>query len=191
MEDSLAPGFLVASPALRCPFFERSLVLLIDHSEEGSFGFVVNKRTKLSMKEVLDEVGVEVHGLGVVNTPVLLGGPVASETGWLLYDAQNTEPPKSGQTIVIDDHIACSASLELLKRLAEGDGLSDSFMVLGYAGWGSGQLEAEMKQGSWIPVDLEHELVFDTPVEARWSAALATLGIDLSTNSYGVKVAEA
>lgn len=163
---------------MRCPFFNHTLVLLIDHGEQGSFGFVLNRITDLDIGDVLQEVGVDAASALAVDTPVLLGGPVSPETGWILYDVEGVPQPSSGRTIAVGDRIACSASLELLERIARGDGPTTCAMVLGYAGWGAGQLESEMKEGSWIPVDLDYDLVFETPVEARWNAALASLGID-------------
>lgn len=163
---------------MRCPFFNHTLVLLIDHGDEGSFGFVVNRLTDLGMGDVFQEVGVDGDAAEAVDAPVLLGGPVSPESGWILYDAEGVPQPSSGRTIAVGERIACSASLELLQRIARGDGPDTCAMMLGYAGWGAGQLEREMKEGSWIPVDLDYDLIFETPVDARWEAALASLGID-------------
>ena len=163
---------------MRCPFFNHTLVLLIDHGDEGSFGFVVNRLTDLDIADVFNEVGVSAEAAGSVQAPVLLGGPVSPESGWILYDPEGVPQPSSGRTIAVGQRIACSASLELLERIARGDGPDTCAMMLGYSGWGTGQLESEMKQGSWIPVDLDYGLLFDTPVDHRWQAALATLGID-------------
>jgi putative transcriptional regulator len=163
---------------MRCPFFNHTLVLLIDHGDEGSFGFVVNRVTDLEIEDVFNEVGVTGEAAGSVHAPVMLGGPVSPESGWILYDTEGVPQLSSGRTIAVGKGIACSASLELLERIARGDGPDTCAMMLGYSGWGVGQLESEMKQGSWIPVDLAYALVFDTPVEDRWEAALASLGID-------------
>lgn len=163
---------------MQCPFFNHTLVLLIDHGEEGSFGFVVNRRTDLEMTDVFHEVGVTGEAAGVVRAPVLLGGPVSPESGWILYDAEGVPQPTSGKTIAVGDRISCSASVELLERIARGDGPETCAMMLGYSGWGAGQLEGEMQRGSWIPVDLDYSLVFETPIDQRWEAALASLGID-------------
>ncbi len=163
---------------MRCPFFNHTLVLLIDHTDEGSFGFVVNRMTDLQIAEVFEEVGVTGDATSAVSTPVMLGGPVSPESGWIIYDPEGVPRPTTGQSLAVGERIACSASLELLERLAKGDGPETSAMMLGYSGWGAGQLESEMQQGSWIPVDLDYGLVFETPVEHRWNAALAALGID-------------
>lgn len=175
---SLAPGFLVAAPSMRCPFFNHTLVLLIDHGEEGSFGFVVNRVTDLEIGDVFNEVGVSGRSASIIDAPVLLGGPVSPESGWILYDAEGVPQPESGKTISVSERISCSASIELLERLARGDGPETCAMMLGYSGWGPGQLESEMKEGSWIPVDLDYALLFETPIDERWEAALGTLGID-------------
>jgi len=163
---------------MRCPFFNHTLVLLVDHGNEGSFGFVVNRSTDLDMADVFQEVGVDAGPTTAADVPVLLGGPVSPETGWILYDVEGVPQPDSGRTIAVGERMACSASLELLRRMARGEGPHTCAMVLGYAGWGVGQLESEMKEGSWIPVDLDYDLVFGTPVESRWKAALGSLGID-------------
>jgi len=163
---------------MRCPFFNHTLVLLVDHGDEGSFGFVINRMTDLDMTDVFNEVGLQIGLAGAVGAPVLLGGPVSPESGWILYDAEGIPPPSSGTTIAVGDRIACSASLDLLERIARGDGPDTCAMMLGYSGWGAGQLESEMRQGSWIPVDLDYGLIFETPLEQRWQAALAKLGID-------------
>jgi putative transcriptional regulator len=163
---------------MRCPFFNHTLVLLIDHGDEGSFGFVLNRSTDLDIEDVFKEVGVSSEAASTISAPVMLGGPVSPETGWILYDSEGVPKPSTGRSIAVGKGIACSASIELLERIARGDGPDTCAMMLGYSGWGEGQLESEMKQGAWIPVDLDYGLVFDTPVESRWEAALATLGID-------------
>jgi putative transcriptional regulator len=163
---------------MQCPFFNHTLVLLIDHGEEGSFGFVINRRTDLELTDVFDEVGVTGDAADSVEAPVLLGGPVSPESGWILYDAEGVPQPQSGKTIAVGERISCSASIELLERIARGDGPETCAMMLGYSGWGAGQLEDEMKKGSWIPVDLDYSLIFETPIDQRWEAALASLGID-------------
>jgi putative transcriptional regulator len=163
---------------MRCPFFNHTLVLLIDHDEEGSFGFVVNRATDLEIHDVFREVGITEAAAAGVKAPVLLGGPVSPEAGWILYDGEGVPQPSTGTTIAVGDRISCSASIEILERIARGDGPETCAMMLGYSGWGAGQLESEMRQGSWIPVDLDYSLIFETPIDRRWEAALATLGID-------------
>lgn len=177
MSTELAPGFLVAAPALQCPFFHHTLVLMVDHGEEGSFGFVVNKTSDVSFARVLDEVGLASAAAQSTDAGVLIGGPVQPETGWVVFDPQG--PQRSvDDAIDVSERLGVSASLAMLTAIAAGEGPAHCMLVLGYAGWGPGQLEAEMREGSWFPVDLQEDLLFATPVEDRWSAALRSLGVD-------------
>ncbi len=177
MRNQLAPGFLVASPSLRCPFFHHTLVLLVAHDEDGSFGLVVNRPIELPFGAVLEGMGLEAEGRIAPDVPVMLGGPVSPDTGYLLLERTpgfhaGAEAKDVGSDIVL------SSSAHLLRRLARGEGPRRSMLLLGYSGWGAGQLEREMREGSWIPVDLAADLVFDAPVEERWKLALEKLGID-------------
>lgn len=177
MAADLAPGFLVASPSLLDPNFVQTVVLLIDHHAEGSLGFVVNRPAKISFSGVVEELGLDVGTNAPPNVPVLSGGPVAPQTGWIVFDPKSSHPA-SESAIEVSDGIRVSASRELLENLARANHAHRHMLVLGYAGWGAGQLDAEIEQGAWIPVDLDEKVVFDTPYEGRWNAALSVLGID-------------
>jgi putative transcriptional regulator len=174
----LVPGLLVAAPSLRCPFFNHTVVLLLDHGEQGSFGFVVNRPTEVRFGQVLGEVGIDVGSGGPPEAPVLIGGPVSPETGWILYDPTTAAAEVEHAFMPVGERLAVSASIEMLRELAAGEGPTRRVLFLGYAGWGEGQLEQEMRDGSWIPVGLDPALIFEVPVEDRWSRSLALLGID-------------
>lgn len=175
MSHSIAPSFLVASPSLTCPFFGHSLVLMIEHDVEGSFGFVVNRPSEIELEMVLDEL--EVPALErATSIPVLTGGPVAPQTGWILYEREGEALPEG--TMPVGDRLGLTASLDFFRELAIGHGPSRALLALGYSGWGPGQLESELKEGSWLPVDLSLELLFETEPEQKWRAALAALGVD-------------
>ena len=176
MKSKLAPGFLVASPTLRDPSFHRAVVLLVDHREDGSLGFVINKLAPVQFEDVIEELGIDPDA-ELKSPDVLLGGPVAPYTGWILFD------PRTGnvdleRAVVVAPDIAVSASRDLLESIARGRGPSPRMMLLGYAGWGASQLDEEMREGSWIPADLDAAVIFSTPIEERWAKALASLGID-------------
>lgn len=177
MPSQLAPGFLVAAPTLLDPNFNRSVVLLIDHRKEGSLGFIVNRPANVSFKGVADELGLAEPGSRLPDIPVLVGGPVAPHTGWIVFDPGTREITTEG-TITVTEQLKVSASRELLKNIAQSPDGERHMLVLGYAGWGAGQLDAEIKQGVWIPVDLDEGIIFETPYQNRWTAALAVLGID-------------
>ena len=172
-----APGFLVAAPSLTCPFFNHAVVLLIDHGAEGSFGIVVNKTAQVRFRDVLGDLRVPIDEPNPPDLPVHVGGPVSPDTGWLVFDAEEMEPPE-GQALRIGSSLGLTSSLEVLERIARGKGPSRVIMSLGYSGWGPGQLESEMKEGSWIPTDLDASIVFEVPLEERWEQALKAAGIE-------------
>jgi putative transcriptional regulator len=189
MPSELSPGFLVASPTLLDPNFYRTVVLLIDHRREGSLGFVVNRPANVTFRGVADELGLTPAGKPLPDLPVLVGGPVAPHTGWIVFDPGERSAAGEG-TITVTKQLRVSASRELLKSIAHTPEIQRHMLVLGYAGWGAGQLDNEIKQGVWIPVDLDEKIVFDTPYTQRWTAALAALGID-PLKIVGSPVAEA
>ena len=178
MPSELSPGFLVAAPSLLDPNFRRTVVLLVDHKAEGSLGFVVNRPAEMTLRGMVDALGLASNDVEQVrDAPVLVGGPVAPDTGWIVFE-QGEEPQGGEEVVQVSSKLAVSASRELLEQVVLGDDERRMLLVLGYAGWGPGQLDAEMIQGSWIPVDLDEKIVFDTPYEERWTRALRNLGID-------------
>ncbi|HEY8428410.1 MAG TPA: YqgE/AlgH family protein [Sandaracinaceae bacterium] len=188
MTTKLAPGLLVAAPSLRCPFFHHTVVLLVEHDENGALGFVINRPTKTPVVSLLD--GLERKDVAAaLDRTVWIGGPVAPDTGWVLFD------PTSGdaggvEAVRLSERLAVSASRAFLERLARGEGPDRYAVLLGYAGWGPEQLDDEIREGSWIAIDADPALVFDLEPADRWSAALASLGIDPAC-VVGATVAEA
>ncbi len=174
--DTLAPGFLVAAPALRDPSFARSVVVLVEHGEEGSLGFVVNRPAPVSFAQVSELLGLELTN--GADTPVFVGGPVAPQSGWILFDPRGVEAAILDDAVRVSEHLAVSASRRLLESIARGAGPERRLLALGYAGWGAGQLDGEFSRGVWVPVDLDDEIVFDVPAGDRWHAALTSAGID-------------
>lgn len=190
MLSELAPGFLVAAPNLLDPNFYRSVVLLIDHRKEGSLGFVVNRPASVTFRGVADELGLAAQGKTLPELPVMVGGPVAPHTGWIVFDPRSAVSEPSEGTIAVTERLRVSASRELLRSIAQAPRAVRHMLVLGYAGWGAGQLDSEIKQGVWIPVDLDERIVFETPYAQRWTAALAALGID-PMQIVGTRLADA
>ncbi|MCB9598216.1 MAG: YqgE/AlgH family protein [Sandaracinaceae bacterium] len=176
MDIDLAPGLLVAAPGTTCPFFDHTLVLLVEHSEDGALGFVVNRPTETPVTSLLD--GDEDDDFATrLEGEVWVGGPVAPDTGWVLFDPTSGDA-EDVEAVELCDRVAVSASRAFLDLLAAGRGPTRYALLLGYAGWGPGQLDDEIREGSWIPIDLDPALVFDADPEQRWLLALATLGID-------------
>jgi putative transcriptional regulator len=167
---------LVAAPGMQCPFFDHSVVLLVEHNEDGALGFVINRPTETPVTSLLE--GLEVEDLAAsLPGEVWVGGPVAPDTGWVLFDP-STGDSADLDAVILDERLGLSASRALLGRLAAGEGPTRYAVLLGYAGWGPDQLDEEIAEGSWIPVDLDAALVFDLEPAQRWLAALGTLGID-------------
>ena len=179
MPAELTTGFLVAAPSLGDPNFERAVVLLTAHKAEGSLGFVVNRPAPMTFRDVVDELGLS-DKPDIPDIPVLSGGPVAPETGWVLFDpcASETSDEDRDNVLTVSETIHISTSRDLLQDLAGRPDVERHMLLLGYAGWGAGQLDEEIEQGVWIPADIDERVIFDTPHEERWDAALATLGID-------------
>ena len=178
MPSEFTSGLLVAAPALLDPNFKQAVVLLTAHRPEGSLGFVVNRPSGLSFKEVVSELGIGAEDHEAPDLPVLIGGPVAPETGWLVFDPTDTCPEGKDNVLEVSDGLHISTSREFLESIAKSDCVDRHMLVLGYAGWGAGQLDGEIQQGVWIPVDLDEAILFDTAPEDRWNGALVSLGID-------------
>ncbi len=175
MPRSLAPGFLIATPPLADPNFERSLVLLVAHGDEGALGLVINgSKTVASIGDLLEQLGLEMDVPGR-DDPVRMGGPVQPEIGWIVY-RPSTEP-REGE-IRLSDEIAVTQSRDVLASIGRENGPEKYATYLGYAGWAPGQLEEEIRQGSWLPTErLDGGIVFDLPVAERWRAAFAKAGV--------------
>jgi putative transcriptional regulator len=153
------------------------VVLLVDHRPEGSLGFVINRPAQVRLPSMLDALGLQSPAAKPPDSPVLVGGPVAPDTGWIVFELSPSH--SFGDEVVhVSSKLAVSASRELLENTVHGRGPDRLMLVLGYAGWGPAQLDAEIAQGAWIPVDLDESIVFDTPYDDRWASALKSLGID-------------
>lgn len=178
--SGLAPGFLVSSPALSDPNFRSSLVLMAEHSPEGAFGLVVNRPSPLSVRELLttvsEELGEAAAKAGRDGGQVLFGGPVDPERLWILHRADATAEEESGELLA--PGVALGGSRALLEKLARTVDAGPFHLLLGYAGWGPLQLEAEVTQGSWIPLELAGDLALDLPLDERWEEAVRRLGLE-------------
>lgn len=172
--DRLSGGLLVASPALRDPNFDHTVVLMCLHNDQGAMGLVINRPAPINTNQLLQQIGIE--SAQYADRAVMIGGPVSIESGVLLYQPDPLERPADDEVVVADDLRLCP-SQERLRRIAAG-GRPRAFQIfLGHAGWGPGQLEREISQGAWIPARLELALIFETPVEHRWEGALHAEGV--------------
>jgi len=170
---NLAPGLLLAMPQLSDPNFSRAVVLMIEHSTQGSFGLVINHPSPIKASELLDSLEMSWHGED--SAVVWAGGPVSPSTGWVLHEPVVLAPPGQG-TIAITSSISLSTSPDRLRAIAVSPPRNIR-LLLGYSGWGAGQLEAEMSRGAWLHASADPDLVFDTPAHDIWDSAMRSLGI--------------
>jgi putative transcriptional regulator len=179
--SALAPGFLVAAPALSDPNFAGSLVLMAEHHGEGALGFVVNRTAPLTVADVLGGVDAELRrtaeAAGRGDAPVLVGGPVQPERLWILYRLAPGATVADGEAVKVGEDLALGGSRELLESLVRG-AASPFVLLLGYAGWAPMQVEKEISGGAWVPMPVAADLVFDVPLEKRWETAVRRLGLD-------------
>jgi putative transcriptional regulator len=172
--EQIAPGLLIAAPMLRDPNFERTVVLMCIMSDDGAMGLVINREAPLNMRDILTQLGLSCVGEGA--QPLMLGGPVAQDSGLLLYRVDPAATGRDDELTVTEDLRLCP-NRDLLKEIGEGQGPAQYHMFLGHAGWGPGQLENELAHGAWIPASLRLDLIFSVPIEERWDEALRGEGI--------------
>jgi putative transcriptional regulator len=173
--SNLAPGLLLAMPQLADPNFSRAVILMVEHSEQGSFGLVINHPSPIKAAELLESL--EMSWYGDDASVVWAGGPVSPSTGWVLHEPVGIAPADGRGTIAITSSISLSTSPERLRAIASQP--PDRIrLLLGYSGWGAGQLATEMARGAWLHTSADPGLVFDTPPDEIWDTAMRSLGIN-------------
>ncbi|MFL4470262.1 YqgE/AlgH family protein [Tateyamaria armeniaca] len=171
----LTGNLLVAMPGMGDPRFDRSVIFICAHSDEGAMGLIVNKPARdVDLGDLLEQLDIKVEP-GIRHMQVHIGGPVETSRGFVLHSTEYTSRLK---TLEVGDTFGMTATLDVLEDIAAGGGPDQSLVMLGYAGWGAGQLEGEISRNGWLTVDAEADLVFGADDDAKWAAALATLGID-------------
>jgi putative transcriptional regulator len=170
---SLTGQLLVAMPQMSDPFFDHSVVYLCAHGQEdGAMGLVINKKLDtLTIDELYAQLKIEPAVPS--NRPVHFGGPVAPGQGFVLHSPDYRED----STVSIGDEFAMTATIDILYAQSKGEGPRHGLVALGYAGWGPGQLEAEIGANGWLLVAADTSLVFDTNDDGKWQRALAKLGV--------------
>ncbi len=179
-EVSLNGQLLIAMPGMGDPRFEKSVVFMCAHSEDGALGLIVNKPSpELKFSTLLQQLDVDI-GQPVRDIRVHFGGPVEHGRGFVLHTGEYTG---NDSTLQVDDSFGMTATLDVLEDIARGSGPEEALLALGYSGWGPGQLEAEILQNGWLTCEASPELVFDGDDGSKWEAALKTLGVDPLTLS--------
>jgi putative transcriptional regulator len=174
---SIAPSLLVAMPQLLDPNFHRSVVLLVHHDGEGSFGVVLNRTTEITAERLCESI--EIRWRGDPEAEICWGGPVQPQTGWVLFgEAPEMANLEDVREVAPGLHFA--GSLEVLRHVAERPP-GEMRLLLGYAGWGPGQLESELAEGAWLLAPAEGHVVFDVPFEEMWAYVVRSLGVEPAT----------
>ena len=203
---NLTHHFLIAMPGLEDSTFAKSVVYLCEHSERGALGLVINKPSDLSMPALFEKVELPLKRQDLIDVPVLKGGPVHTERGFVLHEPMCVPTPPSAtsgddaqderdalaavsapehttaesvyaSTMTIPGGLEMTTSKDVLEALSTGAGPKRVLISLGYSAWGEGQLESELAENSWLTVSADPAIIFDTPIDQRYERAMALLGL--------------
>ena len=172
----LTGQLLIAMPTMGDPRFERTVIYMCAHSADGAMGLVVNKvANEIDFPELLNQLEIETDG--VKNPiPVLTGGPVETGRGFVLHSMDYSQE----STLKVTDEVGLTATVDILRAIAEGEGPDRSLLTLGYAGWASGQLDDEIQANGWLNVPADASILFDDDLSSKWDRAVRKVGIDPS-----------
>jgi len=172
--EYLAGQLLVAMPGMPDPRFAKTVIYMCAHNADGAMGLVVNRSLEsLTFPDLLEQLEIDPpHPDQQIK--VLFGGPVESARGFVLH----THDYFQDATMEVDQDVALTATIDILKAIADGEGPSRCLLALGYAGWGPGQLDSEILSNGWLSVSADSDLVFGTDLDGKWEKAMQKIGID-------------
>ncbi|GAA5645765.1 MULTISPECIES: YqgE/AlgH family protein [Vibrio] len=175
---NLTNHFLVAMPGMKDPYFKHSVVYICEHNEDGAMGLIINAPIDVTVGGMLKQVDVQpVHpqlNTDSLKKPVLNGGPVSEDRGFILHKPKDHYE----SSVQMTDNISVTTSRDILTVLGTEAEPEDYLVALGYAGWEAGQLESELAENSWLTIEADPDVIFNTPISQRWSKAVEKLGID-------------
>lgn len=174
-EHGFGNHLLIALPSLQDANFERSVTLICQHDGDGAMGVIVNRPSDYTIGEILRQMGVECGDDAIVQRPVLSGGPVHPERGFVLHDGDRGWD----SSLEVGNGLYLTTSRDVLEAMARGEGPRRALVALGCAGWGAGQLEQELVDDSWLLVPNRDDVLFELPLTQRWQAAAGSIGVDL------------
>ena len=179
---NLTNHFLIAMPSLEDAMFGKSVVYVCEHSPRGALGLVINKPADIKMEALFGKVDLDLKRSDLSESPVFQGGPVQTERGFVLHEPIFTGEDKKDEslyasTMTIPGGLEMTTSKDVLEALASGAGPRRVLVSLGYSAWGEGQLECELGENSWLTVNADPAVIFDTPVDQRYDRAMALLGL--------------
>jgi putative transcriptional regulator len=175
--ESLSGRFLIAMPGMGDPRFERTLIYMCSHGSDGAMGLVVNRRADgVTFDELMSQLQIEL-GPQSQGVDVRFGGPVEMGRGFVLH---SPDFHAEDSTMRVDERVSLTATLDVLRAMAEGRGPEQALIALGYSGWGPSQLETELQRNGWLTCEADSEILFSDEDESKWSRALAKLGVSPS-----------
>jgi putative transcriptional regulator len=180
---NLTNHFLIAMPGLEDALFSKSVVYVCEHNSKGALGLVINKPADMDLKALFEKIDLPMERSDLQASRVFQGGPVQTERGFVLHEGRDlpgAEDSKSSlyaSTMTIPGGLEMTTSKDVLEAIASGSGPRKVLVSLGYSAWAGGQLETELGENSWITVDADQRIIFDTPVDQRYDQALALLGL--------------
>jgi putative transcriptional regulator len=174
--QSLQNYLLIASPSMEDPYFARTVTYICEHNEHGAMGLVINQPVGMKLKELVEQVDdkatvTDEKAEGII----LAGGPVSQDRGFILHTTQ----PGWSSSLTMTPDVMVTTSKDIISSLGNNDAPDKSLIMLGYAGWTAGQLEEEIQTNSWLMVEADPELLFDTPIHKKWETAVQRLGVDV------------
>ncbi len=174
--------FLIAMPGLCTGIFADSVTYICEHGDQGAMGIVINHPLDLSLEDIFEQLNIS-NPSHPHHEPILAGGPVSTERGFVLHNDTSKHWDSSLQ---VSDTLCLTSSQDILAAIARNEGPSQSLVALGYAGWTAGQLENELANNAWLTAPANGDIIFNTPIELRAQTAASTLGIDLALISTDI-----
>ena len=174
--QSLQNYLLIASPSMDDPYFARSVTYICEHNEHGAMGLVINQPVGMKLKDLVEQVDDKANVIDEKAEDIILaGGPVNQDRGFILHTSQ----PGWTSSLVMTPEVMVTTSKDIISSLGNASAPEKSLIMLGYAGWTAGQLEEEIQTNSWLMVEADTEILFDTPIHKKWETAVQRLGIDV------------
>lgn len=183
---NLTNHFLVAMPGMKDPYFQRSVIYVCEHNEDGAMGLMINAPIDITIGKMLEKVDVQASHPKLqtesLDKPVLNGGPVSEDRGFILHQPKDNYE----SSIKMSDYLSVTTSRDILSVLGTEAEPNHYIVALGYSGWEAGQLEIELSENSWLTVEADPNVMFDTPINERWQKAVQMLGIDVAQLSSDI-----
>lgn len=173
-------------PNLEDPEFFHTVSYICNHDDSGAMGVTINRPLDVGLGDLLDHLKLPTDDPDIASIPVYAGGPVQSDRGFVLHKIDKNNDNEWDATMVVSDSISLTMSQDIIEAIALNEGPQNFLIMLGYAGWGEGQLEQELLSNAWLSGQASEEVLFDTPTENQWSQAAKHLGIEMGLISTDI-----